>query len=214
MIKIKTFVFNMFGENTYLVWNPDTKEAAVIDPGMYTKSEEIKLDTFIADQQLDVRQLINTHMHLDHIIGDNHVKQRYGLKAAAGAADAFFGEKALTQARMFGMPFEPEPVSIDIELTDGQQLNVCGETVTILSVPGHSPGSIALYFPDSKCVFTGDVLFEGSVGRTDLVGGNHATLMRSIKEKLFTLPDDTRVYPGHGAPTTIAFEKQHNPYVG
>lgn len=213
MIKIKSFVFNVFGENTYIVWNPATKEAAVIDPGMYTTADENVFDSFIAENGLSVGQLINTHMHLDHIIGDNHVKQRYHLKNGAGKADAFLGEKAVTQARMFGMPFEPEPVSIDIELADNQHIDICGETATVLSVPGHSPGSIAIYLPESKCVFTGDVLFEGSIGRTDLVGGNHATLLRSIKEKLFRLPDDTKVYPGHGAPTTIGFEKQHNPYV-
>lgn len=213
MIKVKSFVFNMFGENTYLLWNPETKEATIIDPGMYNTAEEHVLDSFIEENGLSVGQLINTHMHLDHIIGDNYVKRRYNVKSAAGSADAFFGEKALTQARMFGMPFEPEPVSIDIELTNNQHIDICGETATIFSVPGHSPGSIAVYLPKSKCVFTGDVLFESSIGRTDLVGGNHATLLRSIKEKLFTLPDDTKVYPGHGAPTTIGYEKQHNPYV-
>ena len=213
MIKVKSFVFNMFGENTYLLWNPETKEATIIDPGMYNTAEEHALDSFIEENGLSVGQLINTHMHLDHIIGDNYVKRHYNVKSAAGSADAFFGEKALTQARMFGMPFEPEPVSIDIELTDNQHIDICSETATIFSVPGHSPGSIAVYLPKSKCVFTGDVLFESSIGRTDLVGGNHATLLRSIKEKLFTLPDDTKVYPGHGAPTTIGYEKLHNPYV-
>lgn len=213
MIKIKTFVFNMFGENTYLVWNPESKIAAAIDPGMYTRAERAAFDCFVADNSLKLTQLINTHMHLDHIIGDNHVKQTYSLEAAAGLPDEFFGEKASTQARMFGMPFNPEPVSIDIPLSDGQKIDLCGQQATILSVPGHSPGSIAVYLPESGCVFTGDVLFQRSVGRTDLVGGNHATLMRSIKEKLFSLPDNTVVYPGHGAPTTIGEEKRHNPYV-
>ncbi len=214
MLKIKTFVFNMFGENTYLIWDSESLEAAVIDPGMHNRAERDTFDRFVADNSLKLTQLINTHMHLDHIIGDNHVKQTYSLGAAAGMADEFFGEKASTQARMFGMPFNPEPVSIDIPLTDGQKIELCGQQATILSVPGHSPGSVAVYLPESNCVFTGDVLFQRSVGRTDLVGGNHSTLMRSIKEKLFTLPDSTVVYPGHGAPTTIGEEKRYNPFVG
>ena len=203
----------MFGENTYLVWNTDTKQAAVIDPGMHNAAEEHDFDSFISENGLKVSQLINTHMHLDHIIGDNHVKSRYGIGASAGKADAFFGEKASTQARMFGMPFDPDPVSIDIELKDGEKINICGEEVTILSVPGHSPGSIALYFPESGWVITGDVLFSGSIGRTDLVGGNHATLINSIRRKLLPLPQDTIVYPGHGPATTIGKESRTNPYI-
>ena len=213
MLKIKSFAFNMFGENTYLVWNAETKQAAVIDPGMHNAAEELVFDSFITENKMHVSQLINTHMHLDHIIGDTHVKSHYGVGASAGKADAFFGEKASTQARMFGMPFDPEPVSIDIELKDNEKIDICGEEVTILTVPGHSPGSIALYFPISGWVITGDVLFAGSIGRTDLIGGNHATLISSIRNKLFTLPDSTVVYPGHGPSTTIGKEKRRNPYL-
>ncbi|MCM1022025.1 MAG: MBL fold metallo-hydrolase [Muribaculaceae bacterium] len=213
MLKIKSFVFNMFGENTYIVWNTDTLETTVIDPGMYSLTEVERFDKFISDNNLKVTQLINTHMHLDHIIGDNHVKDLHKVGVSAGKDDAFFGEKALTQARMFGMPFNPDAVTIDIELSDGEIIDFCGEKATIFSVPGHSPGSIAIYLPESKLVFTGDVLFENSIGRTDLVAGNYTTLMRSIKQKLFTLPDDTTVLPGHGKPTTIGNEKLHNPYV-
>lgn len=213
MLKIKTFVFNMFGENTYVVWNTATKQATVIDPGMHNTAEQQVFDLFIEENDLHVSQLINTHMHLDHIIGDNHVKSRYNIGAAAGKADAFLGEKALTQARMFGMPFNPEPVNIDIDLTDGEKIDICGEEVTVLSVPGHSPGSIALYFPESGWVVTGDVLFAGSIGRTDLVAGNQATLINSIRKKLLTLPADTVVYPGHGPSTTIGKEIRTNPYI-
>ncbi|MCM1503977.1 MAG: MBL fold metallo-hydrolase [Muribaculum sp.] len=213
MLEIRNFTFNMFGVNTYVVWNPETKEAAIIDPGMINRSEEDQIDAFISDNHLNVTQLINTHMHLDHIFGDKWVTDKYGVKVKASTDDEFLGKQSPAQARMFSLPLHPQPVAVDEPLKDGDKLNIGGEEVDVLSVPGHSPGSIVLYFPSSGWAITGDVLFEGSIGRTDLVAGNHKLLIEGIHKKLFALPDSTIVFPGHGGPTTIGREKSTNPYL-
>lgn len=213
MLHIHTLPFNMFGVNTYILWNSDTDEAAVIDPGMCNTRERYTLDSFISQHGLQVKQLINTHMHVDHIFGDLYIKEKYATPIQASPLDAFLGDKADMQCRMFGLPGDMASVGIDVELTDGMTINLCGLEAHILSVPGHSPGSIVIYLPEAKAAFTGDVLFQGSIGRTDLVAGNHSQLINGIKTKLMALPDDTVVYPGHGSPTTIGAEKRSNPYI-
>lgn len=213
MLHIHTLPFNMFGVNTYILWNSDTDEAAVIDPGMCNTRERDTLDSFISQHGLQVKQLINTHMHVDHIFGDLYIKEKYATPVQASPLDAFLGDKADMQCRMFGLPGDMASVGIDVELTDGMTINLCGLEAHILSVPGHSPGSIVIYLPEAKAAFTGDVLFQGSIGRTDLVAGNHSQLINGIKTKLMALPDDTVVYPGHGSPTTIGAEKRSNPYI-
>lgn len=213
MLSIKTFQFNMFGVNTYLIWNPATKEAAVIDPGMYNDAERKTLDAFIAENNLTLTQLINTHFHVDHIFGDNYVKDKYGLTVKGSADDAFLGEKAAMQCRMFGLPADAQPVCVDEELHEGDKLDICGETAEILQVPGHSPGSLVIYFPESRIAFTGDVIFDGSIGRTDLVAGNYQQLINGIRDKILPLPPSTVLYPGHGNPTTVGKEAETNPYI-
>jgi glyoxylase-like metal-dependent hydrolase (beta-lactamase superfamily II) len=213
MLEIAALQFNMFGVNTYIVWNPYTKEAAIIDPGMIKPAEQQKLDNFISDNGLSVKQLINTHMHVDHIFGDNYVKSRYNVPIMACTDDAFLGERAAMQCRMFGLPDNMAAVEVDKPLTDGDTITIGGETVNILTVPGHSPGSIVLYFPTSGWAITGDVIFQGSIGRTDLVAGNHPLLIDGIKRKILTLPPDTILFPGHGDPTTVAAESHSNPYL-
>ena len=213
MLEIRSFEFNMFGVNTYLVWNPATKEAAIIDPGMMNQTEQSRLESLIEENGLNPTQLINTHMHLDHIFGDRWTADRYGLKVMASADDEFLGKQAPAQARMFSLPLNPDPISVDEPLKDGDRLNIGGEEVSVMAVPGHSPGSLALYFPASGWVITGDVLFKGSIGRTDLVAGNYHQLIDSIRSKLLTLPSSTIVFPGHGGPTTIGQEKSANPYI-
>lgn len=213
MLKIKQFTFNMFGINTYVIWNPETGSCAVIDPGMINGKEQAEIDGFISKEGLVVNNLINTHMHVDHIFGDLYIKEKYGVDIAACKDDSFLGERSATQCRMFGLPDDMTAVGIDRELADGDTVDIGGEQVKVLAVPGHSPGSIVLYFPDSKWAVTGDVLFRRSVGRTDLVAGNHSQLIDGIKKKLFSLPDDVKVYPGHGEPTTIGEEKRENPFV-
>ncbi len=213
MLNITTLTFGLFGVNTYVVWNQATREAVVIDPGMMYERENQALEMFVADNMLEVRQVINTHLHVDHIFGNRYVTSRYGVRSAAGEDDAFLGEQAAAQARMFSLPVSLEPVVVDEYLSNDEKIDICGEEVTVLAVPGHSPGSIALYFPTSGWVITGDALFAGSIGRTDLIGGNQSVLLRSIREKLLTLPPSTVVYPGHGGPTTIGEESESNPYV-
>ena len=213
-MKIKRFIFNPFGESTYLVWDETTGDAAVVDPGMASTSEQRVFDNFVADNNLKVKQIINTHLHLDHCWGNNYVVDRYGVRTAAHVADDFLGDRAAEQARMFGIGGgDFQPVHIDVPLSDGDIVKIGTGELKVLHVPGHSPGSIALYDAAGGWVIVGDALFRGAVGRTDLPGGDFATLADSIRSKLYTLPGDTIVYPGHEETTTIAREKASNPYV-
>lgn len=212
-MKVSRFVFNMFGVNTYVVWDPESSEAAVIDPGMIDERERQALDSFIERQGLKVTQLINTHSHLDHIFGNAHVKEKYGLEIKANKSDEFLALTLPEQASRFGLHESLRPGEIDVELHDGDTIFLGKERMEVLSVPGHSPGSIALYCPESNFVITGDALFPGSIGRTDLPKGDYATLIDSIRRKLMTLPDSTVVLSGHGGETTIGHERNSNPFL-
>lgn len=214
MIKVKQFVFNAFGVNTYVVWDSDSRKAIVVDPGMASQAEQHFFDTYISENSLEVTQVVNTHMHVDHCIGNYYVANKYGTKVAASQDDAFLGARVAQQAQMFGMPTEstPKDVGANVTLVDGDVIRAGNLELHILAVPGHSPGSIALYSPAGKFVIVGDALFRGAIGRTDLPGGDFDTLIKSIKDKLYTLPDDTRVLAGHEASTTIGAEKASNPY--
>ena len=203
----------MFGVNCYVLWDPDTREAAIVDPGMADRAECDALDDFLTRNKLHATQLIDTHMHLDHIFGNLHVKEHYGLPVRAAKADEFLGLTLNDQAARFRLPVKAEDHGIDMELKDGDVLHVGGDELRVLAVPGHSPGSIALYAPESGFVITGDALFAGSIGRTDLPGGDFATLVGSIRDKLMKLPPETVVLPGHGDETTIGRELKSNPYI-
>ncbi len=211
-MNIKRFTFNPFGESTYLLWDESTGDAAVVDPGMSNEAEQRVFEHFIDDNNLKVRQIINTHMHLDHCWGANWVRNRYGASVAGHKDDAFLGLRAAEQARMFGIGNDFRPVEIDVALADGDVVEVGNCRLEVLAVPGHSPGSIALYDRQGGTVIVGDALFHEAVGRTDLPGGDFQTLMNSIRSKLYTLPDKTRVLSGHEQPTTIGHEKKYNPY--
>ncbi len=214
MLRISQFVFNMFGVNTYIVWDEDSRDAVVVDPGMTDAREERALDGFIDKNNLKITQIVNTHMHLDHCFGANYVKRNYKVQLGSGYADSPLAEALPAQASRFGIHgVQAQPVTIDISLHDGDIIKVGDSSLEVISVPGHSPGSIALYCKAQKFVIVGDVLFEGSIGRTDLPGGNHRQLIESIKGRLLTLPDDTVVFPGHGPSTTIKQEQQSNPYI-
>ena len=213
MLKVKQFQFNMFGVNTYIVWNPNTLEAVVVDPGMIGPHEQRLFDRYIEENSLNLTMLINTHLHIDHLFGDSYVKTKYHLSLKANVSDAFLGERVLQQARMFGLPEMVDAVVIDNNLSEEMLIEVCGEKMQVYEVPGHSPGSIALYFPMSGILFTGDALFKQSIGRTDLVGGDYSQLINSITNKLLTLPSNTIVYPGHGPITTIGDEQLENPFL-
>lgn len=215
MLKVKQFVFNPFGESTYVVTDEATLESIVVDPGMATEAEQRRLDEYIESNSLKITGVVNTHLHLDHCFGANHVRDRYGVPVRAHAADAPLGASLAAQMRRFGMVAGPsgEAVTIDAPLADGDVITLGHEHLRVLHVPGHSPGGIALYSPDGHFVLAGDSLFAGSIGRTDLEGGDYATLVDAVRRKLLTLPPDTLVLPGHGPATTVADELHSNPFV-
>ena len=213
-MKVARLEFNVFGVNTYVVWDPATMEAAVIDPGMADPDECERFKQFIERENLQVVKLINTHLHVDHVLGDEYVMSAYDVGLTACAADAFLGDNVGSQAAMFHLRgVSTEGVTIAVEVKDGDIIEVGSGVLKVLEVPGHTPGSIALYDAADGFVITGDALFAGSVGRTDLPGGDHATLISAIKSKLLSLPDSTVVYPGHGPSTTIGAEKRDNPFL-
>ncbi len=213
-MKIQSFEFNMFGVNTYIIFDTNTCEAAIVDPGMTTERECARIDNYIESNGLRVKYLINTHMHIDHLFGDEYIAKKYGVGISASTDDSILSSRIAEQARMFRLRTDmPEMLKVDNPLKNGDRLMLGSESIDIIAVPGHSPGSIALYCPESKFVVTGDALFKNSIGRTDLPGGSHEQLISSITKRLLTLPPDTTVYPGHGPSTTIESELRHNPFL-
>ena len=213
MLKVAKFGFYMFGINTYVVYDPIDKDAAIIDPGMSRKEEFDAIEKFIEREGLKVTHLINTHLHIDHAIADNWVKEKYGVPVEAHSDDASLGERMKQQALMFGLRASDVSVEIDRTLKEGDVVKIGQGELKVLHVPGHSPGSICLYDKEDDFVIVGDALFQGSIGRTDLPGGNHRQLVDAIKNKLLTLPRDTMVLSGHGGKTTIGDEWDGNPYL-
>lgn len=213
MLKIAKFTFYMFGINTYVVYDPEQKEAAIIDPGMSQPKEYDALERFIVRENLTVTHLINTHLHIDHAIADKWVRDKYNVPVEAHEDDATLGLILNQQAQRFGIRGVDAKIEIENVLKDGDDVKVGTGILKVLHVPGHSPGSVALYYKEDGWVIVGDTLFEGSIGRTDLMGGNHDQLIRAISDKLLTLPGATVVYPGHGNPTTVEWEREHNPYL-
>lgn len=212
-MKVIQFQFALFGINTYLVVDPDTLKCAIIDPGMMDSEEEEVLDKYIKRNNLEVTKIINTHLHIDHVAGINFSKDTYNVPVLGNKEDEPLGQHVGEQAAMFGLPGQLEPVALNHYLNDGDVIKIGNGTLTVIHVPGHSPGSIALYDKADGFVITGDALFQGSIGRTDLPGGSMPQLVKSIKEKLLPLPDDTVVYPGHGPATTIGSERRYNPFL-
>jgi glyoxylase-like metal-dependent hydrolase (beta-lactamase superfamily II) len=210
MIHVASFAFNPFQENTYVLYD-ETKECIIIDPGCYTANEQKRLEAFIAKEELKPVRLINTHCHLDHICGNAFVSQKYGLHLEAHEGEQVVLDASIDHGKMYGFVFEPSP-NIMYTIQEGDEIKFGNSTLKTLFTPGHSPASISLYSDQDKFVIAGDVLFFMSIGRTDLPGGNHDLLLQSIREKLFTLPDETIVYNGHGQKTQIAFEKLNNPF--
>lgn len=212
-MKIKTFQFNPISENTYVLYD-DTKECVVIDPGCFYPDEKADLLNFINDNGLIVKHVLNTHLHFDHSFGLNLMEEQFHLQTEANKEDEFLLEQMPAQMRMFGFEKYNEPVShIGKYLNENDVVTFGQQRLDVLHVPGHSPGSIVFYNEKAGCLFVGDVLFRGSVGRTDLAGGNHQLLIDGIKKKLLVLPSDTVVYSGHGPTTTIGFEAQNNAFL-
>jgi hydroxyacylglutathione hydrolase len=210
MISIQTFVFNPLSENTYVVFD-ETREAVVIDPGCYELHEKNEMDEFIQEKKLKVTYLLNTHCHVDHVLGNDHVKEKYKVPFLVHRIEEPVLRAVKTYASNYGFVSYRE-VLPDQYVGEGELITFGDTEFKVLFVPGHSPGHIAFYNEKEKMIFSGDVLFERSIGRTDLPGGNFTTLIQSIHQKLFTLPDDVVVHSGHGATTTIGEEKIYNPF--
>lgn len=212
-MKVKTFEVNPISENTYVAYD-ETNECIIIDPGCFYPDEKADLFNFIVNNDLIVKHIINTHLHFDHVFGLPFVEEQFHMKTEANKADEFLLKNMPQQLQMFGFKnVETEVPTIGKYLEENDVITFGNQRLIALHVPGHSPGSLVFYNQDAKCLFAGDVLFRGSVGRTDLDGGSHEQLIKGIKEKLLTLPYDTIVYPGHGPTTTIGFEVQNNPYL-
>jgi glyoxylase-like metal-dependent hydrolase (beta-lactamase superfamily II) len=211
MVHIKVFTFNIFSENTYVLYD-DTRQGVLIDPGCYDRSERDALAAFVAREKLDIKHLLNTHGHVDHVLGNAWAKRTYGVKLLVHPLDEQTLRAVQVYAPMYGLAAY-EPSEPDGYLEEGNQVTFGDTTLDVLFVPGHAPGHIAFYHPGQRFCIGGDVLFQGSIGRYDLPGGNHQTLLRSIKDKLFPLGDDVTVYPGHGPHTTIGRERKSNPFL-
>jgi glyoxylase-like metal-dependent hydrolase (beta-lactamase superfamily II) len=212
MIKIKSFVFSPFSENTYIVWDEESRETAIIDPGTLENYEVEELTNFVRHNNLQVKYLINTHCHLDHIFGNNKIKQIYNPKFYAPELDIPLLQNATKQGAQFGIKFDDSPLP-DEYISEELNLSLGIGGFTFLFTPGHTPGEYCIYFKEEKFCITGDVLFLRSIGRTDLWGGDYDRLIESIKTKLFTLPDETIIYPGHGESSSIGYEKKFNPFL-
>lgn len=210
-MEIFKLVFSPIQVNTYILADK-TGDCAIIDCGCYNKNEFRTLVDFIDSKKLKPVLVLNTHCHLDHIFGNGFLKEKYKLSPWSGEDEEANRKNAVSHALLFGLKMDlpPEPEGF---LADRQQIEFSGNTLLALHVPGHAPGSFAFYSPLDGCVFTGDALFAGSIGRTDLPGGSFETLIKSINSKLLTLPEETVVYSGHGSETTIEREKKSNPYL-
>lgn len=209
-VQISKIVFNPFSVNTYLVWD-DTKQCVIIDPGCYISKEKDQLVKFCSEHGLKPKYIINTHCHIDHVLGNSFVKEYYNIKLAVPEEDIFLLDMMLKQASLFGLDAarSPEP---DTLIKEELVLELPFE-IKYLFTPGHTPGEYSIYIPEGKFCITGDVLFREGIGRVDLWGGDYDTLLNSITTKLLTLPDDTVIYPGHGDKSSIGYEKMHNSYL-
>lgn len=210
MLYLKTFTFNAFQENTYLVYD-DKGEAIIFDPGNSNNTENSLVKNFIEEKKLCLSRLILTHAHLDHVLGNRFISDNYGLLPEVNENDLFLIEGMMQTANLYGVPAEESPMPEKF-IHEGDKIKLGEYTFDCLHTPGHSPGSICFYNEQNKFAIVGDVLFYGSIGRTDLPRGNHEDLLNSIREKLFVLPDDVKIYSGHGPSTSIGFEKNNNPF--
>ena len=211
MIKVHSFTFNALMENTYILAD-ETNECIIIDPGCYTKQEKNTLKQFISDNQLLVRLLLNTHCHVDHVLGNHFIKTNYQVPLLISEQEVPVLQAVKAYAPIYGF-HEYEPSEPDQFISEDTSILFGKSTLRVLSVPGHSVGHLAFYSQQEGFCVSGDVLFRQSIGRTDLPGGNYDTLMDSIFNKMYLLPDTTIIYAGHGDTTTIGYEKEHNYFV-
>jgi len=213
-MKIKTFEFNQLGANTYVL-SDETGECVIIDPSCFYTDEKEILINYIIDSDLVVKHLLNTHLHFDHVFGNSLIYDQFEVRPEAHKADEILLTTMNNQLTTFGFSPTQEPViPIGTYLKENDIVTFGKQKLYVFEIPGHSPGSIIFYDEENGCAFVGDVLFRGSIGRTDLPNGNHLQLVEGIKEKLFKLPSETVIYPGHGPSTTIGYEKKYNPFLG
>lgn len=212
MLNVKKFTFNPFSENTYVVTD-EFKNAVIIDPGCYYKAEQNELDSYVLKNNLKLKSILHTHSHLDHMFGTAYLVDKYNLDLWICKEDLVTYQSYEKVCEVYGVPitFSPNPTPKFFDLK--QLIQIDGIKFEILYVPGHSPGHVAFYNKENNFLINGDCLFENSIGRTDLPGGNHQQLIDSIKNEIFILPDETLVYCGHGNETTIKAEKSFNPFL-
>ncbi|MBI9066386.1 MAG: MBL fold metallo-hydrolase [Salinivirgaceae bacterium] len=211
-MQYKTFVFSPFQENTYVLFD-ESNECIVIDAGNFFPKENEQLDTFFKDHNLKFTHILNTHNHLDHIFGSRYLVDKYGVKVACHEKELPWIDNFKSTCQGYGLNIEADAPKPEILLSDGEIFKFGTTELKVILVPGHSAGGLAFYNEKEGLLFCGDILFQGSIGRTDLPGGNHELLISGIKEKLLILPDETKVFSGHGAETTIGEEKRNNPFL-
>jgi glyoxylase-like metal-dependent hydrolase (beta-lactamase superfamily II) len=211
MFQIKAFTFNPVQENTYILYN-ENNECIIIDPGCYFDAEKEEIKNFIENHQLQPKILLNTHCHLDHVFGNKFIAEEYKLTLNTHLLEKEILEMAPASGLMFDLPFDNYQGEV-IYLAEGDVVSLGDDQLQVIHAPGHSPGSICFYCEKQHFIIGGDVLFQRSIGRTDLPYGNHEYLLQNIKEKLFKLPADVKVYPGHGPETTIGAEIKDNPFL-
>jgi glyoxylase-like metal-dependent hydrolase (beta-lactamase superfamily II) len=214
MAQVHFFTFSPFSENTYVIYD-ETKECIIIDPGCYTDAERKTLSNFIQEHDLTPVRLINTHCHLDHVFGNRYVAETYKLALEIHEGELPVLESVAVVSQMYGIPNvqqspDPDP---DKYINEGDTISFGNTALSVFFTPGHSPASVSFYCKEDNFIIGGDVLFQSSIGRTDLPGGNMDTLMKSIFDHFLTLPDETTVYSGHGNPTTVGAERKGNPFI-
>ena len=210
MTQMKIFVFNPFQENTFLLYD-ETKECVIIDAGCNEEHEFQQVDNFLQENNLKLMYIINTHCHIDHIMGNSYLVKKYGVESIAHKYDMPLLERSNDMAMAFGFNVQQPPVPNKF-VQEGDEITFGNTNLKVIHVPGHSPGSIVLYNEHEKYLIAGDVLFSGGIGRADLPGGDYETLIKGIQEKLFSLNGDIVVYPGHGESTSIEKERTSNPF--
>ena len=211
MVQIESFIFNSFQVNTFLIWD-ESGNCLVIDPAFYSEEEKGLFDDYIIQKGLKLEGQLNTHCHVDHVLGVQHIQSKYQCPFRAHQDDAKLVKNAPIMGEIFGLKVEPLS-GIDQTIEDHEIIHFGNHMLESIHVPGHSPGSLAYYSKEGGFVITGDALFQGSIGRTDLPGGDYDTLIHSIKSRLLILPQETVVYAGHGSSSTIGFECSENPFL-
>ena len=212
MLQIASITCNPFEENTYIVYD-ETRSCLIFDPGCSTDAEKASIDTFIRQHDLIPVRLINTHCHIDHILGNRFIAERFDLPLEIHQGEEAMLARGPQVAAMYGVAYQDPSPAPGRYIADLEWIEFGNTRMQALLTPGHSPASLCFYAPDDKVLIAGDVLFQGSIGRTDLPGGDYDTLLQSIHDRLLVLDDDVRVFPGHGPETTIGLERRSNPFL-